>query len=142
MTEEQRRKAQWLNRAFNADRLSHALEDKLERDQSLAERLTRYSDGTGGGGAGNSTEDALIRLSETRSKLQEKLTELESIRAEVYNAICTVDDESLRSILIWRYLDYKSMEQIADRMHYVRRTVHRKFLDALDKMSLNVTPHL
>ena len=47
MTTEQLAKIQWLNRAFHAEKNYKAWLAKLERDQSIAERLTRSRDGTG-----------------------------------------------------------------------------------------------
>lgn len=140
MTEEQRRKAQWLNRAFYAEKLAKALMDKRDRDRSLAERISKCAGGSGGGmPTGNSTEDALLRLAETEEKLQAKLKVLVSLRDEINTAITAINDPELEAILIRRYLNYEPMETIADKMHYARMTIHRKHLQALDKMLLNVT---
>ena len=139
MTLEQRQKIFWLNRAFYAEKLARALMDKRDRDKALAERISKCTDGSGGTCAGNSTEDALLRLADTEHKLQDKLRSLVALRDEIADAITSIKDPELEAILIRRYLNYEPMEVIAERMHYARMTIHRKHLQALDRMLLNVT---
>ena len=136
MTYEQRIKIAWLNRAFYADKNAKAWSAKLERDRSLAQRLTRYSDGTGGTSAGNRTEDYLIRLAETERKTQEKLKELVRIREEIIEVIQKLTDSDMQTILLWRYLEYLTFEQTAEKMHYSERNVRYKHKQALDKLCL------
>ena len=48
MTQEQLDRIRWLNRAFHAEKAAKALLAKLERDRSLAERISRgLSSGSG-----------------------------------------------------------------------------------------------
>ena len=136
MTSEQRRKISWLNRAFYADKNARAWTAKLEHDRSLAQRLTRYSDGTGGNSSGNRTEDYLIRLAETERKTQEKLKELVGIREEIIEAIQKLEDSDLQTVLLWRYLEYLTFEQTAEKMHYSERNIRYKHKQALDKLCL------
>lgn len=79
MTAEQLDRIRWLNRAFHAEKAAKAWLAKLERDRSLAERISRGLS-SGGGSTGNSTEDALIRLADTERETQERLRELVAIR--------------------------------------------------------------
>lgn len=108
---------------------------KLERDRSLAERISRTGDGSGGG-QGNSTEDALIRLAQTESETQERLRKLVGIRDEISTAIQQIDDPDMQAILVRHYLAYETFEKIADVMHYDDRTIRRKHKKALDKIVL------
>lgn len=135
MTEEQLKKIQWLNRAFHAEKAAKAWMAKLERDRSLAERISRTGDGSGGG-QGNSTEDALIRLAQTESETQERLRKLVGIRDEISTAIQQIDDPDMQAILVRHYLAYETFEKIADVMHYDDRTIRRKHKKALDKIVL------
>ena len=135
MTEEQLKKIQWLNRAFHAEKAAKAWMAKLERDRSLAERISRTGDGSGGG-QGNSTEDALIRLAQTESETQERLRKLVGIRDEISTAIQQIDDPDMQAILVRHYLAYETFEKIADVMHYDDRTIRRKHKKALDNIVL------
>ena len=138
MTSEQKRKAAWLNRAFYAEKKSKALLAKLERDRSIAERLSKCCDGGAGvsGTSDNSTEDALIRLADTEQKTQEQLRELVRVRDEIVEAIQQIDEPDLQAVLYWHYLNYFTFEQIAVKMHYDERTIRRKHKKALDKIVL------
>lgn len=135
MTEEQTEKIAWMNRAFHAEKAAMAWRAKLERDRSLAERISRTGDGTGGG-QGNGTEDALIRLAQTETEIRERLRKLVEIREEISTAIRQVDDQDMQAILVRHYLAYETFETIADKMHYDERTIRRKHKKALDKVVL------
>lgn len=135
MTEEQLTKIHWLNRAFHAEKAAKAWQAKLERDRSLAERISRSGNGTGGG-QGNSTEDALIRLAQTEAETRERLRELVDIREEISTAIRMVDDSDMQAILVRHYLAYETFEMIADKMHYNESTIRRKHKRALEKIAL------
>lgn len=108
---------------------------KLERDRSLAERISRTGDGSGGG-QGNGTENALLRLAQTEAETREHLRELVDIREEISAAIRTVDDPDMQAILVRHYLAYETFEQIAEKMHYSFITIRRKHKAALDKVEL------
>lgn len=135
MTEEQTAKIAWLNRAFHAEKAAMAWRAKLERDRSLAERISRTGDGSGGG-QGNGTENALLRLAQTESETRERLRELVDIREEISTAIRKVDDPDMQAILVRHYLAYETFEQIADKMHYSFITIRRKHKAAIDKVDL------
>lgn len=138
MTQEERRaKVAWLNRAFHAEKNAKAWMAKLERDRSLAERISRSTSGTGTGGAqSNTTEDCLIRLAETQEGVQQALRELAGIREEIAAVIRGVDDLDGQTILVRHYLAYEKFELIAEKMHYDERTIRRKHSKALEKVVL------
>ena len=144
MTQEERKaKVTWLNRAFHAEKNARAWMAKLERDRSLAERISRNaaeSPQTGAGGAGsNSTEDYLVRLAGTQERLREALRELVDVREEISAAIRTVTDPDAQTILVRHYLAYEKFGVIAERMHYSLSTVMRKYRFALEMLTLNDT---
>ena len=140
MTLEQRQKIFWLNRAFYAEKLARALMDKRDRDKALAERISKCTDGSGCACAGNSTEDALLRLADTEHKLQDKLRSLVALRDEIADAITSIKDPELEAILIRRYLNYEPMEVIAERMHYSVRAIKYKHKQALDNLCIVLHP--
>ena len=130
MTEEQLTKIQWLNRAFHAEKNAKAWQAKLERDRSLAERISRSGNGTGGTQS-NTTEDCLIRLAETQEGVQQALRELAGIREEIAAVIRGVDDLDEQTILVRHFLAYEKFDQIAERMSYSESTVYRIYRSAL-----------
>lgn len=136
MTPEQQAKIRWLNRAFHAEKKAKAWLAKLERDRSLAERITRGFSSGGGSTSGNSTEDMLIRLADTERETQKKLDELVRIRNEITFAIEGVQDDDMQAILVRHYLAYETFELIAEKMHYSVRNVKYKHKAALDKVCI------
>ena len=142
MTQEERRaKVAWLNRAFHAEKNAKAWMAKLERDRSLAERISRSTSGTGAGGAqSNTTEDCLIRLAETQEGVQNALRELAGIREEIAAVIRGVDDLDEQTILVRHYLAYEKIDTVAEKMHYEKRTIQRKHNKALEKIVIECHP--
>lgn len=136
MTAEQIERIRWLNRAFHAEKAAKAWLAKLERDRSLAERISRGLSSGSGGASGNSTEDALIRLADTERETQERLRALAAIREEITQAIAAVEDYDMQAILVRHYLAYETFELIAEKMHYSLISVRRKHKAALDKIEL------
>lgn len=136
MTAEQLDRIRWLNRAFHAEKAAKAWLAKLERDRSLAERISRGLSSGSGGASGNSTEDALIRLADTERETQERLRELAAIREEITQAIAAVEDYDMQAILVRHYLAYETFELIAEKMHYDERTIRRKHKAAIEKIVL------
>ena len=140
MTTEQLERIRWLNRAFHAEKAAKAWLAKLERDRSLAERITHGGGSPGGTPSGNSTEDALIRLATTEQETQQRLRELVAIREEITQAIAAVDDYDMQAILVRHYLAYETFETIAEKMHYDKRTIQRKHKTALEKVVIECHP--
>ena len=140
MTTEQLERIRWLNRAFHAEKAAKAWLAKLERDRSLAERITHGGGSPGGTPSGNSTEDALIRLATTEQETQQRLRELVTIREEITQAIAAVDDYDMQAILVRHYLAYETFETIAEKMHYDKRTIQRKHKTALEKVVIECHP--
>lgn len=134
--EERRAKVAWLNRAFHAEKNARAWTAKLERDKSLAERISRSPSDGAGAPQGNSTEDYLIRLAATQEGLQEALRALVDIREEITAAIREVEDLDEQTVLVRHYLAYEKFKTIADKMHYDERTIRRKHSRALEKIVL------
>lgn len=144
--EERKRKVDWLNRAFHAEKNAKAWMAKLERDRSLAERITRnasesFQNGTGGAGS-NSTENYLIRLADTQERLQEALRALADVREEITRVIQAVDDLDAQTVLVRHYLAYEKIDTIAEKMHYDRRTIQRKHNQALEQVVIECHPKL
>ncbi len=138
--DERKQKVAWLNRAFHAEKNARAWTAKLERDRSLAERLTRSGSGASGAPQGNSTEDCLVRLAVTEEGVQEALRALVDVREEICKAIRAVEDLDAQTILVRHYLAYEKIDLIAEKMHYDKRTIQRKHNQALEQVVIECHP--
>ena len=136
--EERKRKVDWLNRAFHAEKNARAWMAKLERDKSLAERISRSPSEGAGAAQGNSTEDYLIRLAATQEGLQEALRALVDIREEITAAIREVEDLDEQTVLVRHYLVYEKFEMIAEKMHYSLRSIQYKHNAALEHVCIEL----
>lgn len=125
-----------MNRAFHAEKNARAWMAKLERDRSLAERISRNATGTPGTPQGNSTEDYLIRLAATQEGLQDALRALVNVREEIADAIRQVEDLDEQTVLVRHFLAYEKFDQIADRTGYSESTIYRIYRNALCKVDI------
>lgn len=131
----------WLNRAFYADKKIKALDVLVERHRERAQGLSRYTDGNNKGktdGAENSTEKALIKLTELQSMANKQRAEAVNELEKIQNAISLLKDDDLESVLIHRFLLFESIEDTAAAMHYAPRTVRKKQKVAIEKLCLLV----
>ena len=133
MTEQQEKIVSWLNRAFYAEHKARALEAALDRNREIAERCTASYESVGSSGTHvNSQELNIHRLCDDNARIRDQLRELVVLRKEIETAIFSVENDEYESILSMRYLSYMTMQQIADELHYDKRTVQRKHMRAID----------
>lgn len=141
MTIEHLEKIAWLNRAFYAEKKVKALESIRKRDRERTQRITANYEGKDKGrsdGRINGVEEALIMLAESDEKYESALHDYTVLRREIQSAIESLHDDELETIFMYRYLDYKTMEQIAELMNYSERTIRRKHFKGVEKLSGNV----
>lgn len=141
MTVEHLEKIAWLNRAFYAEKKVKALESLRKRDRERTQQITANYEGNNKGksdGRKNGVEEALLMLAESDEKYDNALRDYTALRREIESAIEELHDNELESIFVYRYLEYKTMEQIAECMHYNERTILRKHKAGIEKLSPNV----
>jgi DNA-directed RNA polymerase specialized sigma24 family protein len=142
MTEQQNELIKWLNRAFYAEKKLKALEHLRESDRERAERITSVLGSNIKGKSDtrqNNAENSLIRLACSEEKYERFLDRYISLREEVEKKISDLHNDELEALFIYRYLDYMTMEKIAEEMHYDERTIKRKHKAGIEKLSPNVT---
>ena len=144
MTEEQKEIRKWLNRAFYVNNKIKALEAVRERNRALATKCTASyeSDGSTSGSQDNSKEKIIHEICDNDLAIRKELDSLVKIRTEISKKISGLENDELETILSMRYLGYISMQQIADQMHYDRRTIQRKYIIALDKIKDVIECHI
>ncbi|MBE7044769.1 MAG: hypothetical protein E7397_04515 [Ruminococcaceae bacterium] len=88
--------------------------------------------------SGNSSERKLITYSDFSVMLDERIAELEAYRAEVLAKIELLENATYRTLLIARYINCKTWEQIAEEMGYsdkwTRCGLHSRALSALENI--------
>ena len=142
MTDEQTTKRDWLNRAYFAEKKLSALLYKRERDKERAEHITTVYGSIDKGRSSsyeNRFENDIIRLLGSDEEYNEYLQEYMNIREEIQTAINNIHEPVTEAILIQRHLNFMSIEQIAETLNYSDRSIKRKYLEGLEKLSPNVT---
>ena len=137
MTIEHLEKIAWLNRAFYAEKKVKALESIRKRDRERTQQISANYEGNDKGksdGRKNGVEEALMMLAESDEKYDNALHDYSMLRREIETAIESLHDDELETVLIYRYLDYKDMEQIAECMNYSLSTVERRHKKAIEKI--------
>ena len=123
--------AAYLAQARQIDGLIQA---KLEQIAQLRASITRgtamLSDMPRGGPMRDWTDTA-ARVADMETELREQINLMIDIKGEITEAIMTVPDMELRTLLNYRYLTGWSWGRIADAMHYDRATIWRKHKEAM-----------
>ncbi len=86
--------------------------------------------------SGNATEKKLLTLLEYDLQISRQKEKLLMCKAEILEAIASVEDIRYRTLLIAYYVNCKSWEEVAVQMNYGIRQVHRLHGDALQKIKI------
>lgn len=137
MTDKEKDIKNYLNSAYCLDAKITAL--RMLKEDSRLIQGTRY-DNTGCTGSGNEnySEIKMTRIADMSLRIDEELKRLSQKKSEIFDIICSLNDDELETVLIYRFLKFMTIEQIADEMHYTTKTVTRKLHKAIEKMSGNV----
>ncbi|MBE6858320.1 MAG: sigma-70 family RNA polymerase sigma factor [Ruminococcus sp.] len=139
MTAHEERVLSWLRRAFHAEKKAKTLEMLAERCREKAQRLARNSITTGrNDSCENSTEKALAKLADMERAAEEQRAEAVMLADEIRKAVSSLHDDALETVLIHRFVLFHTVEQTAELLGCSAKTVKRKTLTAISKMSLNV----
>ena len=140
MTIEHLEKIAWLNRAFYAEKKVKALESIRKRDRERTQQISANYEGNDKGksdGRKNGVEEALMMLAESDEKYDNALHHYSMLRREIETAIESLPDDELETIFMYLYLDYKTMEQIAELMNYSKISIQRKHKKGIEKLIPN-----
>ena len=99
--------------------------DELQRWQDLATRISpSYSDMPHGGG-NDKVQTAAVEVAELTEQLNDKIHQAVKMQQEMKDLIGTIDDATLRRLMIYRYIHGKKWEEIAVLMDYDYRWILR-----------------
>ena len=114
------------------------LQREIERWRSIAEKVTptlstvRFTVPDG-----SRIENAVEKIDTLRDSLAAKLDELIGRRLQIEQMIDAVEDDRLRQLLRYRYIDGMTFEAIAEKMHYSPRWVLKLHKKALEFVSVH-----
>lgn len=137
-TPENEQKIRYLSRyrRLNA-RIDRLLEEK-SRWRELALKITpalSQAPGGGGNGSGSPIERPMDKVLEIEREVDKEIDELQIVRQEIRETLNQLDDENLKLLMEYRYIDGMTWERIAVKMNYGFQWVcklHGRALNQLD----------
>lgn len=133
---------QWLERGRN---LNNEIETLLTAQQRALELACKTSSGSTDDkvqtSRRNTSEDRFISYADYERLINDKIDKLYQVQREITDAIYRVDNSTLRTVLVERYINFCTWEQIAVDMHYNYRWVLRLHGRALQAIESHI-PHV
>lgn len=123
--------AAYLAQARHIDGLIQAKLEQIARLRASITRGTAMLSDMPRGGPMRDWTDTAARVADMETELREQINLMIDIKGEITEAIMTVPDMELRTLLNYRYLTGWSWGRIADAMHYDRATIWRKHKEAM-----------
>ncbi len=128
---------EWLSRGRKINQEIEALIDEQERLMRVIGTLRPDKVQQS---RGNVSEDKMVRYIEYKQRLDDAIDRCYDTKREIYDAISQVKDSTLRTLLILRYISFKSWEEIAEIMHYSRSQLNRFHAKAIKKIGESLLP--
>lgn len=122
-------------------RMSKRIDRLLEEQSRWRERALKItptlSQAPGGGGSGSPIERPMDKVLEIDVEINREIDELQIVRQEIRAALNQLEDENLKLLMEYRYIDGLTWEQIAVKMNYCWRQVCRKHGQALTQITMS-----
>ena len=127
----------YLQQAYTIDRQIRLDIQKLDsmRGALYGRAISYDKDGSKAASRTNGMENSMIRVLDYERHVNEEIDRLTAKRTEIENDIYTISDDTLREVLIRRYLLYQKWELIAEEMNYGVRHIYKLHLKALREFS-------
>lgn len=137
-TPENAEKIKYLSRYIPlSGRINRMLEEQY-RWKCLAMKVTQnFSPTPGGGESGSPIERPMDKVDELERKITQAIDELADIRMEIEAVLGQLEDDTLRELMKYRYIDGLTWEQVAEKMHYSWRHTCRLHGEALAKINMS-----
>lgn len=137
-TPENELKIRYLSRYRRLNERIDRLLEEQSRWREMALKITpTLSQTPGGGGSGSPIERPMDKVDELERKITQAIDELADIRAEIEDVLGQLEDENLRRLMEYRYIDGLTWEQVAEKMHYSWRHTCRLHGEALAKINMS-----
>ena len=134
---------EWLNRGYWLDKEIASLEEAREKafELSCLPGMRCDTDKVQTS-CGNKIEDRFLNLAEYDLNLKKRISELYTILQEISEVIEKVPESPLRTILTERYINYRTWEQIAERLDISVRWVYKRHESALKAVKIFIDSSL
>lgn len=137
-TPENELKIRYLSRYRRLNERIDRLLEEQSRWREMALKITpTLSQTPGGGESGSPIERPMDKVLEIDVEINREIDELQIVRQEIRAALNQLEDENLKLLMEYRYIDGLTWEQIAVKMNYCWRQVCRKHGQALTQITMS-----
>lgn len=137
-TPENELKIRYLSRYRRLNERIDRLLEEQSRWREMALKITPVLSQTPGGGeSGSPIERPMDKVLEIDVEINREIDELQIVRQEIRNTLNQLEDENLKLLMEYRYIDGLTWEQIAVKMNYCWRQVCRKHGQALTQITMS-----
>lgn len=134
---ENEQKIRYLSRYRRLNQRIDRLLEEQGRWREKAMRITPVlSPVPGGGGSGSPIERPMDKVLEIDVEINREIDELQIVRQEIRAALNQLEDENLKLLMEYRYIDGMTWEQIAVKMHYGFQWVCKLHGRALNRLRI------
>ena len=118
-TPENEQKIRYLSRYRRLNvRIDRLLEEQSRWRERALKITPTLSQAPGGGESGSPIERPMDKVLEIDVEINREIDEMQIARKEIRETLNQLEDESLKLLMEYRYIDGMTWEQIAVKMHY------------------------
>lgn len=134
---------EYLQQAYQIHRSMQSRKQQIARLRELAEQVTSAATATrvSGTPARSKIESAVCRIADLQAMIQRDLCRLAEKYEEIQRIIDKVEEGPYRDLLIHRYLNFYTWEEIAEKMNYSYKWIHVLHGKALEKVKEYIEVH-
>ena len=133
---------EWLNRGYKLDDEINSLLKEQQEAFSKAIGVNYSATEKVQTSKRNTSEDRLINYASYSELIDNRVDELYAVKQEILQVINKVNDSVLRTLLIKRYINFQTWEEIAYGMNYSYRQICRLHGKALSKIRDVIECHI
>jgi DNA-directed RNA polymerase specialized sigma subunit len=124
---------EYLQQAYKLEARINANIEQVERLRELATKATATITAVrvSGTNSHSKVEDCVCKVIDLQEEIKENIAALVEVKRDIQQTIASVEDKSLNILLTLRYLNYNTWEEIAQKLYYSDRWVHKLHSDAL-----------
>ena len=137
-TPENEKKIKYLSRYITLNRrIDRLLEEKAKWWSLCLKTTPNLSQAPGGGESGSPVERPMDKVLEIEAEINREIDELQEVCRGIKTVLGQLEDDTLRLLMEYRYLDGLTFEEIAVKMHYSWRWVIKLHGKALAEIKIS-----
>lgn len=127
---------EYLSQAFSLDRRINCKLEQVGRLRELAEKATQTLSDMPGSATRNThrMEDTIVKMLTLENEINDDIDKLIDIKSEITHMIKRVPNPEEQTLLEWRYLCFKTWEQISVDTGYTLQNLYKLHAKALKNL--------